>query len=310
MKDEANRIENVPAVQELAERFRELGRQLQKYTEHSDEPLSALRGFVDEDLPWQAGSYLCDAFDQGLIEPKCKSGEHVTCDQRYGSPLWCKERLESQGICETAQQDNDHVKRNAVADGETPEGLRRMAANCEWAPSRDLKHLDRYARIFSWWRFIRIQLSGNDRFRTRLGSTLDDHMPYLDVLDGILHPKAFCHEELFCGDTSDEKDRYRLRTAAQTQAAACEIVAELLGSKPDPPCGVGGKAKTKAHGGKRGRPTGTPKSDADLDRRINEAWKTGQYKRKAELDAAFDLKIGFSHDALERERKRKKKPAT
>lgn len=229
MKDEANRIENVLLAKELAERFRELGQLFHKYTSHSDEPLTALRGYVDEDLPWQAGSYLCDAFDRGILDSRSPQSESIGCDLRYLSPLWCRDRPKSL----PPPKPRPKLNPNCISDGETIEGVRHLAEQCKIIPERDLRHADRNVRIISWWRFITTRLAASDRSRIRLGSTLDDHMPFLAVLDGKLlklQPEIFYSEKRFSGDATDEKARYRLRTSARTQEVACEMLVELLES--------------------------------------------------------------------------------
>jgi hypothetical protein len=220
---------NVVAADELAERFRELGRLFAKFTSHSDEPLSAIIGYVDEDLPWQAGSYLCEAFDLGIIDSRSPQGTSVGCDLRYISPLWCRDRLKAKGL--PPLKPRPKINPNVILDGETAEGVQLLAERCEEYPQDLRRRVDKQARIESWWRFITKRLAEDDRSRIRLGITLDDHKPLLEIFDGNLkkfEPDVSNPEGRFCVETSEEKARYRLRKSARIQEVACEMLAEML----------------------------------------------------------------------------------
>lgn len=222
---------NASVAQELAERFRELARLFQKHTPHSDEPLSALKGYVDEDLPWQAGSYLCEAFDLGILDSRSPQGASVGCDLRFMSPLWCRDRLKAKG--QPPLKPRPKTNPNAILDGETAEGVQLLAKRCEEYPQDLRRWVDKQVRIESWWRFITKRLAEDDRSRIRLGITLDDHKPLLEIFDGKskkFEPDASNPEERFCGETSEAKVRYRLRKSARIQEVACERLAEMLDS--------------------------------------------------------------------------------
>ena len=233
---ESIQAKNVLTANELAERFRELGRLFEKHTSHSDEPLSALKGYVDEDLPWQAGSYLCEAFDLGILDSRSPQSDSIGCDLRYLSPLWCKDRLKAKGL--PPLKPRPKVNPNVVLDGETAEGVQSRAEQCESLPQDALIRMDKEVRVDSWRRYITTRLAADDRTRIRLGITLDDQMPFLKLLDGKLEkpePNMFCPDKRFPGDTPEEKARYRLRTSARIQEVSCERLAEMLDSYPEIP---------------------------------------------------------------------------
>jgi hypothetical protein len=140
-QDESEQIKNSLLARELAERFRELGQLFRKYTSHTDEPLTALSGYVDEDLPWQAGSYLCDAFDQGILDSRSPASENIGCDLRFQSPLWCRDRLKAKGL--PPLKPRPKMNPNAILDGETAEGVQSLAEQCENLPQDTLRRIDK-----------------------------------------------------------------------------------------------------------------------------------------------------------------------
>ena len=71
------------------------------------------------------------------------------------------------------------------------------------------------------------------------------------------------------------------------------------------PKGAPGTASPEESGKQnRGRPTGTTKNDPKKDKRLFEAWKTGAYKSKADVDTELGIPLGSTVSAVDRHRQK------
>ena len=210
----------------LAKQFRELAKLFHQFTRHSNEPITSIRQSVDNDLAWQAGRDLCEVFDHGLLDHPGFDVRHQS-DVRHLSPVWCKSRLE------TLQARQKTARRSGQPDpGPADPGLMKLLQDVvdtyQSSHVDELEQIDQFVIRICWWGYIKKELADCESYKTRLGTSLPKHWPFIETL--IEQDITLTEVKPFAGDTSEDRIRLRLQSSARVQEVACEIVAEILES--------------------------------------------------------------------------------
>ncbi|MGZ0172943.1 MAG: hypothetical protein ACKVHE_25695 [Planctomycetales bacterium] len=199
-----------------------------------EQSLNVLREAVDGHLPWQAGRHLCELFDYGLLDGTEIAGKRKVRDLRVLSPVWREKQIErlTKRAMEAGQLGGTNQE---PADPECLKFLQKYHKLCESVPAGKPADLDSLIVRATWWRFILRELTRSEDYKTRLGTKVEQNF---GTIVGMLEYWAHDYSSVpldasrpFSGDSTEERLRLRLHTAARIQTVACEIVAELLESE-------------------------------------------------------------------------------
>lgn len=215
--------------QDFASQFRQLGAKFSAVMQ-PEQSLNVLREAVDDHLPWQAGRHLCELFDYGLIDGTEIAGKRKSCELRVLSPVWREKEIErlttrAKGASRLGGLNQE------PPDPEYIKSLQEYHERCKSAPA----YYDGLVVRATWWRFILRDLTRSEAYKTRLGTKVEQNfgiiVEMLECFAGDYSNAPGDASRGFSGDSTEERLRLRLHTAARIQTVACEILAELLESK-------------------------------------------------------------------------------
>ena len=224
-------------IQELrrfASQIRQLGQKFSAVMIQPEQSLNVLREAVDDHLPWQAGRHLCELFDYGLLDGTEIAGKRKFCELRVLSPVWREKEIErlttrAMGAGRLGGMNQE------PPDPEYIKFLQEYHKLCESVPAGKPADIDSLIVRATWWRFILRELTRSEDYKTRLGTKVEQNfgtnVGMLEYWARDYSVAPLDPSPPFSGDSTEERLRLRLHTAARIQTVACEIVAELLESE-------------------------------------------------------------------------------
>lgn len=226
-------------IQELrryASQIRQLGQKFSDVMKQPEQSLNVLlrREDVDNHLPWQAGRHLCELFDYGLLDGTEIAGKRKVCELRVLSPVWREKEIKrlnkrAMGAGRLGGMNQE------PPDPEYIKILQKYHKLCESVPAGKPADIDSLIVRATWWRFILRELTRSEEYRTRLGTKVEQNFGIIVGMQerwaGDYSGAPLDASRPFSGDSTEERLRLRLHTAARIQTVACEILAEILESK-------------------------------------------------------------------------------
>lgn len=208
-----------------------------EFSKPSASPLSMIKESVDDNLAWQAGQDLCEAWDRNSFGVAGDASGYNYSDLRVLSPMWCAKVVEN---LEALSSTKTSRLRSVPLEPADPKVIQIYQSFVDlYASSTDDERAEVDTRVvrFCWWSYIRTELPKNEADRTRLGTKVKRHWWFVERYEKLVNcelpPERIDRTEQFPDDNKEDRVRLRLQTSAIIQAAACGIVSERLKSNAE-----------------------------------------------------------------------------